>query len=124
MLQRTVAMLLAMGMVLFCAVKTSAQEIVTLPSGGLHSISAEELDNQLGVHFDMLTITLPPKPDEGVLYLDGKPLDTYRLLTRQQADRLMLFSSARVKTVSIGVTVPHEQPPQKKLKILCINRQI
>ncbi len=124
MLQRTVTILIAMGMVLFCSVKVSAQEIVTLPSGGLHFISAQCLEERLGAHFEALSITLLPKPEEGVLYLDGKPLRAYRSLTRQEVNRLMLFSIKRVKTVSIGVTISEERQSQKNFKIRCINRQL
>ncbi len=121
MMQRAVAMLIALGMLLFCSIRASAQEVITLPSGGLHRIRADDFDRLLGVRFETLTVTLLPKKSIGVLYLDSKPLEAYRPLSREEADRLMLFSTKSKKTVSIGVTIPAQL--QKTLKIRCINRQ-
>lgn len=122
MLRRALAFFLTMSILMLCSVRVSAQQVITLPSGGLHRISAAEIDCFLPATFQMLTITLPPAPHTGILYLDGKPIAPNRLLTREEVNRLMLFSSEKISSVSFGVTVPGTALPQKNLRIRCINR--
>lgn len=123
MARNTATTLIAIAMILFCALRTSAQQVVTFPAGGLHRLGVETLDQQLGGRFDLLAVTLQPKSGHGVLYLDGEPLQWGKWLTREQADRIMLFSSSHISTISFGVTTSNEMPVQKKLRIRCINRQ-
>ncbi len=121
--QKTLAVLVAMGLVLFCAARVSAQEIINLEAGSFGRWDAQNIEQELGMEkIESLAVTLPPSHGKGVIFLDGKPLKTGRVLTRAEINRVWQFTSSQCETVPVGITVSPEPPVDKQLKIRCINR--
>lgn len=125
-MRQVITTVAAVTMLLLSSIRVSAaQEIVTLPAGGIHRIGIEALETQLGV-FDAVAVTLLPKSSQGVMYLDGKRIEPYRILTRGEASRVLLFSSEKCGAVSFGA-VPfggQQATKQNVLRVRCINRRI
>lgn len=101
------AILAALGLILFCGLRVSAadgQRVVNFPAGsGLHRWSLEELEQGIGGPFDALCVSLPPDERMAVLYLDGIPLEPYRVITREQAGRVQMFAASSRVSVSVGI---------------------
>ncbi|RGX54497.1 hypothetical protein DWV16_14005 [Anaerotruncus sp. AF02-27] len=121
MLQRTFVVFLAILMLLFCAVRVTAQESMTLPPGGPRRVPMPLLEETLGNQFQWMAVTLPPEESKGVLFLDGQRLEPYRMISREEAGRLMFFAAPGVP-VTIGVAAVPEPPREEILRIRCINR--
>lgn len=120
MAKRAAAFLTAALVAIGCSVQTSAQEIITVPSGGLRQFSSLGITERLG-EFEALAVTYAPQ--NAVLYLDGQPLSAYRAVSRAQAERIFLFSAKDSMAVSIGFTVLGAEDSPKSPRILCINRK-
>lgn len=121
--QKALAVMVAMGLVLFCAARVSAQEIINRKAGSFCRWSAQEIERELGMEkIESLAVTLLPSPGRGVIFLDGKPLKAGRVLNRTQVDRIWQFTSSKCDTVPVGITVFPDPPLDKQPKIRCINR--
>jgi len=121
--QKALAVLVAMGLVLFCAARVSAQEMINMKAGSFRRWSAQDIEQELGMEkIESLAVTLPPSPGRGVIFLDGRPLKTGRVLNRTEIDRIWQFTSSQCDAVPIGITVFPDPPLDRQPKIRCINR--
>lgn len=82
---------IAAAVVFSCAVSVQArgQRMVTLPPG-LHRLDIAALEARLGT-FEAVAVTIPPPRWRAVLYLDGSPVEGYRMLNRAQLERVWIF---------------------------------
>ncbi|MCI8650112.1 MAG: hypothetical protein HFG20_08355 [Anaerotruncus sp.] len=122
MRKQVAAILAALALLFLCDVKVFAQQMITLPAGGLRRLDFDVVERALGKDFFAASITLPPAQQQGVLYLDGLPLQPGQVLTRAQLERVLLFSSKKQPFISFGMTAFPERQPQG-LRIRCINPQ-
>ena len=63
----------------------------------------DELEQGIGGRFDAVCVSLPPDEKTAVLYLDGIPLEPYRVITREQAGRVQMFAASDRATVQVGL---------------------
>ena len=101
------AVLAALGLILFCGLRVSSadgQRVVNFPAdSGLHRWNLDELEQGIGGRFDAVCVSLPPDEKTAVLYLDGIPLEPYRVITREQAGRVQMFAASDRATVQVGL---------------------
>lgn len=118
-MRKLLVLVAALAMLLLGGMRVSAQQVLTLPSGGPYALGRQDAFAQLG-QFSMLAVTFAPRG--AVLYMDGKPLALYTVLTRQQAARVMVFSTG-ANAVALGVTAFYagEAPQEPKFRILSVN---
>lgn len=122
--QKVLALALAVGLVIFCASRVSAQEIINVKAGSFHRWNVQNIEQELKMDkLDALAVTLPPYPDEATIFLDGEPLPSGKLLDREEVNRVWIFTSTEKSAIPVGITVFPDPPPDKLPKIRCINRR-
>lgn len=122
--QKVLAVAVALGLILFCASRVSAQEIINVRAGSFHKFDVQSIEHVLEMEqLDALAVTLPPDANAGTLFYDGKPLKSGQLLSREEVDRVWIFTSNNITAVPVGITVFPDPPEDKQPKIRCINRR-
>ncbi len=116
------AAVLALGMAVLCSMRVYAaggQRIVTLPAGGPYRLDAAAIERETGP-FEALAVTLAPEGGRAVLFYEGAPLMPYRVLRREEVDRMSVFAA---ESAAAGFTVlsSGEDAPGGAPRIRCIN---
>ena len=104
----------ALTLTIFCCFRISSRAAYS-------RVPMPLLEETLGNQFQWMAVTLPPEESKGVLFLDGQRLEPYRMISREEAGRLMFFAAPGVP-VTIGVAAVPEPPREEILRIRCINR--
>lgn len=123
--QKVLTVAVAVVIIVLCASRVSAQEILNVKADSFHKLNVQKIENELGLEeLNALAVTLLPYPNAGTLFLDGQPLKSGKLLTPEEASRVWIFTTSTCGAVPVGITVFPDPPADNRLKIRCINRKI